>query len=110
MAFLPESLRYEKIKINNVLKKLDESAPHHNILVLDATSGQNAKNQLEVFDKIVDISGIIATKLDGSAKGGILVPIAQEFNKPIYAIGVGEKIEDLREFDAQEFAQNLLGL
>ncbi len=105
-----QNLMDELKKINQVLKKIDPSAPHENILVLDATNGQNAKNQLEVFDKIVNISGIIITKLDGTAKGGILVALSQEFQKPIFAIGVGEKIEDLQEFDAKNFADNLLGI
>ena len=105
-----QNLMDELKKINQVLKKIDPSAPHENILILDATNGQNAKNQLEIFDKIVSISGIIITKLDGTAKGGILVALAEQFGKPIYAIGVGEKIEDLQEFNAQNFARNLLGI
>ncbi|MCE3255241.1 MAG: signal recognition particle-docking protein FtsY [Rickettsiaceae bacterium] len=103
-----QNLMDELKKISQVLKKIDSSALHENILVLDATTGQNAKNQLEVFDKIVGITGIILTKLDGSAKGGILVALAAQFKKPVYAIGIGEKIEDLQEFDAEEFAKNLL--
>ncbi len=79
-----------------------------NILVLDATTGQNSKNQLEIFDKIVNITGIIMTKLDGSAKGGILVALSEQFKKPIYAIGIGEKITDLQEFNAKSFVENLL--
>ncbi len=105
-----QNLMDELKKINQVLKKIDPSAPHENILILDATNGQNAKTQLEIFDKIVNISGIVITKLDGTAKGGILVALAQQFGKPIYAIGVGEKIEDLQEFNAQNFARNLLGI
>ncbi len=104
-----QNLMDELKKINQVLKKIDPLAPHENILVLDATNGQNAKSQLEIFDKIVDISGIVITKLDGTAKGGILVALAEQFQKPIYAIGVGEKIEDLQEFSAKSFAKNLLG-
>ena len=103
-------LMEELKKINNVLKKLDDSAPHENILVLDATTGQNARNQLEVFNEMVNISGIIVTKLDGSAKGGIVVALAKQFNKPIYAVGVGETIEDLQEFNAENFAEKLTGL
>ena len=95
-------------KINAVLKKIDASAPHENLLILDATIGQNAKNQLEVFNQIVGITGLVITKLDGSAKGGIVVALAQIFGKPIYAIGVGEKLEDLQEFDAASFAQSLI--
>ncbi len=102
-----QNLMEELKKINTVLKKIDPSTPHENILILDATTGQNARSQLEIFNQIVGISGIIITKLDGSAKGGIVVSLAQNFNKPIYAIGVGEKIEDLQEFDAETFARNL---
>jgi fused signal recognition particle receptor len=104
------NLMEELKKINQVLKKIDAAAPHENILILDATTGQNAKNQLEVFNQMVNISGIIITKLDGSAKGGILVALTKEFNKPIYAIGIGEKIEDLQEFNAEIFAKSLVGL
>jgi fused signal recognition particle receptor len=104
-----QNLMDELSKINNVLRKIEPSAPHNNILVLDATSGQNARNQLETFNKIVGISGIIITKLDGTAKGGILISLAEEFKKPIHAIGIGEKIEDLQEFNAKDFAKNLVG-
>ncbi len=105
-----QNLMDELKKINNVLKKIDESAPNENILVLDATIGQNAKNQIEIFDKIVGISGLIITKLDGSAKAGVVVGICDEFQKPIYAIGIGEKIQDLQQFDAEKFSKNLLGI
>lgn len=105
-----QNLMDELKKINSVLKKIDATAPHQNLLILDATTGQNARNQLEVFDQIVGITGLVITKLDGSAKGGILVALAQRFKKPIYAIGVGEKIEDLQEFDAAVFARNLVGI
>ena len=105
-----QNLMDELKKINNVLKKIDASAPHENLLVLDATIGQNAKSQLEIFNDIVGISGLIITKLDGSAKGGIVVALADKFKTPIYAIGVGEKIEDLQEFNAKNFAKNLLGI
>lgn len=103
-----QNLMDELKKINQVINKIDSSAPHENILILDATTGQNAKSQLEIFDKIINVSGIIVTKLDGSAKGGIVIALAQQFKKPIYAIGVGEKIEDLQEFSAQNFVNNLL--
>jgi fused signal recognition particle receptor len=103
-----QNLMDELKKINAVLKKIDASAPHENLLILDATIGQNAKNQLEVFNQIVGITGLVITKLDGSAKGGIVVALAQIFGKPIYAIGVGEKLEDLQEFDAASFAQSLI--
>lgn len=104
------NLMEELKKINQVLKKIDNNAPHENILVLDATTGQNAKSQLEIFDKIVNITGLIITKLDGSAKGGILVALTKEFSKPIYAIGIGEGIEDLQEFNAEDFSKSLVGL
>lgn len=104
-----QNLMDELKKINSVLKKIDSSAPHENLLILDATTGQNAKSQLEIFNQIVGITGLVITKLDGSAKGGIVVALAQKFNKPIYAIGVGEKIEDLQEFNAIDFVNNLVG-
>lgn len=103
-----QNLMDELKKINSVLKKISPDAPHENILILDATTGQNARSQLEVFNKIVGITGLIITKLDGSAKGGIIVSLAQNFSKPIYAIGIGEKIEDLQEFNAEEFSKNLV--
>jgi fused signal recognition particle receptor len=105
-----QNLMDELKKINSVLKKIDGNAPHENLLILDATTGQNAKSQLEVFNQIVGITGIVITKLDGSAKGGIVVALAQKFSKPIYAIGVGEKLDDLQEFDAASFAKNLVGM
>ena len=77
---------------------------------LDATTGQNALNQVEIFKEMAEISGLIVTKLDGSAKGGILLSLAEKFNLPVHAIGVGEKIEDLQSFEAQEFANSLMGL
>ncbi len=104
-----QNLMDELKKINQVLKKIDALAPHENLLVIDATTGQNAKTQLEVFNQIVGITGLIITKLDGSAKGGVVVALAHKFKKPIYAIGIGEKIEDLQEFNAKEFAKSLVG-
>lgn len=103
-----QNLMDELKKIGTVLKKIDASAPHENLLILDATIGQNAKSQMEVFDQIVGITGLVITKLDGTAKGGIIVALAQKFKKPIYAIGVGERIEDLQEFNAENFAKNLV--
>ena len=100
-----KNLMEEFSKIIRVLKKVDGDAPHETILVLDATTGQNAINQIEEFKKITPISGIIMTKLDGTAKGGILVAIAKQFQIPIYAIGVGEKEEDLDNFIAKDFVQ-----
>ncbi len=96
-------------KIIRVIKKIDISAPHNAIIVLDATTGQNAINQVKTFKEIVAINGIIITKLDGTAKGGVLVSIAQQFKLPIHAIGIGEAIADLKPFTAEEFAGNLLG-
>lgn len=104
-----QNLMDELKKVNTVLKKIDPTAPHENLLILDATIGQNAKQQLEVFNQIVGITGLVITKLDGSAKGGIVVALADKFKKPIYAIGLGEKIEDLQEFDAKNFAKSLVG-
>ena len=103
-----QNLMDELKKINNVLKKIDASAPHENLLILDATIGQNAKNQLEIFHQIVGITGLIITKLDGSAKGGIVVALLDKYKIPLYAIGVGEKIEDLQEFNADNFAKNII--
>ena len=100
-----KNLMEEFSKIIRVLKKIDADAPHETILVLDATTGQNAINQIEEFKKITPIAGIIMTKLDGTAKGGILVAIAKQFQIPIYAIGVGEKEEDLDNFIAKDFVQ-----
>ncbi|MCF6200110.1 MAG: signal recognition particle-docking protein FtsY [Hyphomicrobiaceae bacterium] len=92
-------------KIVRVMKKSDESAPHAVLLVLDATTGQNALNQTQVFGEAVNVTGLVMTKLDGSAKGGILVAIAKRFKLPVHFIGVGEGIEDLQPFKADEFAK-----
>ncbi len=97
-------------KTSRVLQKLDENAPHETILVLDATTGQNAHSQVEAFKEMVDISGIIVTKLDGTAKGGVVVALAEKFALPIYAIGVGEAIDDLHHFSATDFSRNLMGV
>lgn len=103
-----ENLMAELEKINRVLKKIDNKAPHHCLIVLDATTGQNAINQVETFHKSIGLTGIIMTKLDGTAKGGILVALAEKIKLPIHAIGVGETVEDLQSFDAQSYAQGLL--
>ncbi len=103
-----QNLMDELKKIGNVIKKVEPSAPHENILVVDSTTGQNSYNQLEIFDKTIGVTGLIVTKLDGSAKGGMVISLVQKFQKPIYAIGIGEKIEDLQEFEAQNFAKGLL--
>lgn len=105
-----KGLMEELAKISRVLKKIDKNSPHDTILVLDATTGQNAHSQVEAFKKIVDISGMIVTKLDGTAKGGVVVALAEKFLIPIHAIGVGESIEDLQPFEALEFAKNLMGV
>jgi fused signal recognition particle receptor len=102
-------LMEELAKIVRVLRKLDASAPHNTVLVLDATTGQNALGQVEVFQKVADVSGLVMTKLDGTAKGGVLVALADRFGLPIHAVGVGEAIDDLSPFDPEEFAQALTG-
>ncbi len=104
------TLMAELQKIVRVLGKKHEGAPHHTVLVLDATTGQNAFGQVEAFREITQISGLIVTKLDGSARGGVLVGLAERFKLPVHAIGVGERIEDLRPFDAGQFARSLMGL
>ena len=91
-------------KIANVIKKNDETAPHDVILVLDATSGQNIINQLEEFNKIITVTGLIMTKLDGTAKGGVLISISKKYKVPIIALGLGEKEDDLQIFNSEEFA------
>jgi fused signal recognition particle receptor len=103
-------LMEELAKIVRVIRKVDPSAPHNTLLVLDATTGQNAVMQVEIFRKIADVSGLVMTKLDGTAKGGVLVSLADKFGLPIHAIGVGEQIDDLSPFDPQEFARALVGL
>jgi fused signal recognition particle receptor len=100
----------ELAKIARVLKKLDPSAPHSVVLVLDATTGQNALNQVEIFREIAGVTGLVITKLDGSARGGILVAIADRFALPVNAIGVGEGVEDLQAFKAEDFARAIAGL
>jgi len=97
-------------KIVRVLKKVDPAAPHAVLLVLDATVGQNAHAQAETFRAMVGVTGIVMTKLDGTAKGGVLVSLAEKYGIPIHAIGIGEGIEDLRLFEARAYARSLLGL
>jgi fused signal recognition particle receptor len=97
-------------KIVRVIRKLDESAPHAVLLTLDATTGQNAVSQVRIFKEMVDLTGLIVTKLDGSARGGIVVALADEFGLPVHAVGTGEQAGDLRPFDAAEFARALVGL
>jgi fused signal recognition particle receptor len=103
------ALMEELRKIIRVLKKQDATAPHSVLLVLDATTGQNALNQVEVFKDMVDVSGLIVTKLDGSARGGIVVALAGAFGLPVHYVGVGEQAGDLRPFAADEFARGLVG-
>ncbi len=103
-------LMEELAKIVRVLRKKDPTAPHNTLLVLDATTGQNAVTQVEIFRKIADVSGLVMTKLDGTAKGGVLVALADRFGLPIHAIGVGEQIDDLAPFDPQDFARALTGV
>ncbi len=103
------ALMEELQKIVRVLRKQDPTAPHSVLLVLDATTGQNAVQQVRVFRELVDVTGLVVTKLDGSARGGIVVALAEEFGLPIHAVGVGEQAGDLRPFDAAEFAAGLVG-
>ncbi len=105
-----QDLMEELSKIVRVIRKKDPEAPHNTLLVLDATTGQNAINQVDVFQKLADVSGLVMTKLDGTAKGGVLVALADKFGLPIHAIGVGEQIDDLAPFDPEEFAKALVGL
>ncbi|MBL6426680.1 MAG: signal recognition particle-docking protein FtsY [Maritimibacter sp.] len=105
-----EDLMAELAKIVRVIKKIDDSAPHNTLLVLDATTGQNALSQVQTFQKLADVSGLVMTKLDGTAKGGVLVALADKFGLPIHAIGVGEQIDDLAPFDPDDFAKALTGL
>ncbi|WP_435169679.1 signal recognition particle-docking protein FtsY [Falsirhodobacter sp. 1013] len=103
-------LMEELSKIVRVIRKKDPTAPHNTLLVLDATTGQNAINQVEIFRKIADVSGLVMTKLDGTARGGVLVALADKFGLPIHAIGVGEQIDDLAPFDPDDFARALVGI
>ena len=103
------ALMEELRKIIRVLKKLDSTAPHAVLLTLDATTGQNAISQVGIFKEMVDLTGLIVTKLDGSARGGIVVALAEKFGLPIHAVGTGEQMDDLQEFDPGEFAKALTG-
>ena len=100
-----KNLMEEYKKIANVTKKIDQDAPHDVILILDATSGQNVINQVEDFNKIIPITGLVMTKLDGTAKGGILLAVAKKYKLPIIALGLGEKEDDLQIFEAEKFAE-----
>ncbi len=105
-AHLMEELK----KIQRVLGKVDGTAPHSTLLILDGTTGQNAHSQVQNFKEIIGLTGLIITKLDGTARGGVVVSLAQKFGLPIHAIGVGESADDLRPFTSHEFARSLLGL
>ena len=105
-AALMDELR----KVVRVLQKQDPDAPHSVLLVLDATTGQNAVQQVKVFKEMVDVSGLVVTKLDGSARGGIVVALAETFHLPVHAVGVGEQAGDLRPFEARDFARSLVGV
>ncbi|MGB0681570.1 MAG: signal recognition particle-docking protein FtsY [Magnetovibrionaceae bacterium] len=105
-----KDLMAELSKILRVIRKLDETAPHDTLLVLDATTGQNAVSQVKTFQEMADVSGLVLTKLDGTAKGGVTVALAEEFGLPVHAIGVGEGIDDLQPFEAEAFARALMGL
>lgn len=105
-----KDLMAELEKIVRVIRKLDENAPHDCLLVLDATVGQNAHSQVKIFKEIVDVSGLIITKLDGTAHGGVVVALADKFGLPVHAVGVGEGAEDMRPFEARAFARSLVGL
>lgn len=104
------NLMAELEKMIRVIKKQDESAPHAVVLVLDSTTGQNAHSQVQNFKDVVDVTGLVVTKLDGSAKGGVVVSLASDYGLPIHAVGVGEKIDDLSPFNAQDFANALMGV
>jgi len=102
-------LMEELTKMIRVIEKFDDTAPHDTVLVLDATTGQNALSQVEVFQEAANISGIIMTKLDGTARGGVLIACAEKFGIPVHAIGVGETIDDLQPFNATDFAKSIAG-
>jgi fused signal recognition particle receptor len=104
------NLMTELQKIQRVIQKLDPNAPRDVVLVLDATTGQNAITQVETFKEMVSVTGLVVTKLDGTAKGGVLVALADRFALPVHAIGIGEGIDDLQPFSARDFARNLMGL
>ncbi len=104
-----QALMDELAKIIRVMQKFDPSAPHSVLLVLDATTGQNAIEQVRVFRDLVNVSGLVVTKLDGSARGGIVVALAEQFKLPVHLVGVGEQAEDLRPFSAEDYARGLVG-
>ena len=103
-------LMAELEKIVRVIKKIDDTAPHDVLLVMDATIGQNAHRQVEAFKQSINVSGLIITKLDGSAKGGVVISLAENFGLDVHAVGVGEGIDDLQQFEPEEFARSLLDI
>ncbi len=103
-------LMSELEKIVRVIRKVEPEAPHAVLLVLDATVGQNALSQVEIFQKTAGVTGLVMTKLDGTARGGILVAIASRFGLPVHFIGVGESVEDLSPFTARDYARAVVGL
>ena len=105
-----KDLMAELEKVVRVIKKQDETAPHACLLVMDSTIGQNAHAQVEAFKAMVDVTGLVMTKLDGTAKGGVVVSLAEKFSLPVHAVGVGEGMDDLRPFEARAFARSLMGL
>ena len=105
-----KNLMEELAKIIRVIKKIDENAPHHSLLVIDGTTGQNAATQVEQFKLITNISGLVITKLDGTAKAGAVVGIVKRFALPVHFIGVGESIDDLKQFSPKDFSRALVGL
>jgi len=104
------ALMAELEKVIRVIRKLERAAPHSVILTLDATTGQNALSQVEIFDKMAGVTGLVMTKLDGTARGGILVAIASKYGLPVHAVGVGERADDLQSFDARDFARAIAGI
>ena len=100
----------ELAKVVRVIRKLDETAPHDSVIVLDGTVGQNALSQVSAFREVADITGMIVTKLDGSAKGGVVIALAEQFGLPVHAVGVGEGADDLQPFEARDFANALAGV
>jgi fused signal recognition particle receptor len=103
-------LMNELHKVLRVIKKVDAAAPHAVLLVLDATVGQNALSQVEIFQKVAGVTGLVMTKLDGTARGGILVALAAKFGVPVHFIGIGESVDDLAAFSARDFARAIAGL
>ena len=100
----------ELAKVVRVIRKLDETAPHDSVIVLDGTVGQNALSQVSAFREVADITGMIVTKLDGSAKGGVVIALAEQYGLPVHAVGVGEGADDLQPFEARDFANALAGV